>query len=115
MARVYGVSKRGFLVEMVPPRGETVHEVPRTPSRAPRGPAPTPQVRGTPLRKLGSPLGLRRQVPVQQPPSHHARHNVRHLLDGVHFAQVVPSRELVDIALQVLQAHLVVRAVVAAP
>ena len=37
-----------------------------------------------------------------------------HLLDGVHFAHVVAAGELVDVALQVLLAHLMVDSVVAA-
>ena len=54
------------------------------------------------------------QILVPQALADHPQHAVFHLLQGVRHAHIVPSREFVHVALQVLRGHLVVRPHIAA-
>ena len=56
---------------------------------------------------VGEPLRLGDQLPVHEPLPDQLRDDVRHLVDGVHVADVLTTRELVDVALEVLRAQLV--------
>ena len=63
--------------------------------------------------RSGEGYSLRDQVFVPETLTDHTLRDVRHLVNGVALAVVVPTGKLPDIAVQVLGAHVVVGAVVA--
>ena len=63
--------------------------------------------------RSGEGYSLRDQVIVPEPLSDHTLRDVRHLVNGVALAVVVPTGKLSNVAVQMLGAHVVVSAVVA--